>query len=244
VIGWSDEIRLISKPSCNNAIWLILLRAFIMTFMTHHNRPIRFSRDAYLIAIRFLRVFIISLLLLVAGQAVAVAALPSPFAFCVYNKTKQQTMSISTAAFVNVANATSAASPSPRSLAAGSHFCCKVGELMCPGVTTTATSALATIQLKIEPVIQGRKSWCGNTAQPSAGINVAAHDGYLLIRDSREIVAGSTPPTIPNPAIKPSSPSSSAIGASATSATRAALNVDVLAADGRLLTTWPCQFSG
>ena len=213
-----------------------------MTFMTIHNRPIRFSQDAHHIAIRYLRALTITSLLLVAGQVAAATALPSPFAFCVYNKTKQQTMSISTAPFVNVANATSATSatsPLPRSLPAGSHFCCKAGELMCPGVTTTANAALATIQLKIEPVIQGRKSWCGNTAQPSAGINVAAHDGYLLIRDSRETAAGSTPPAAPNPAIKPSSPIGST---SATSAARVALNVDVLAADGRLLTTWPCQF--
>lgn len=226
-----------------------------MTFMNHHNRPRRFSGDSYLIAIRYLCAFTISSLLLVAGQVAAATALPSPFAFCVYNKTKQQTMRISTAPFVNNASATSATPPLPlpRSIPAGSHFCCKVGELMCPGVTTTDSAALPTIQLKIEPIIQGRKSWCGNMAQPGVGINVAAHDGYLLIRDSREIVAGSmppvppmptTPPTIPNPAIKPSSPSSSASGASATSAVRMALNVDVLAADGRLLTTWPCQFSG
>ncbi len=159
----------------------------------------------------------------------------APFGFCVYNKTKQQTMRVGTAAALN--GAAIAANPTLRHLPAGAHFCCKTGERMCPGISSVLSPAIDNVQVNVEAVINAKNIWCGNTALPKAGIRIDAHDGYLLIRDGRDGRDGRDITTSV-------SASNATTISKSMSANRVAFNVDALAADGRLLATWPCQYVG
>jgi hypothetical protein len=175
----------------------------------------------------FNRIILLMMLMPLQSHAAANAQTPlaAPYSFCVYNKTQQLSINLSTAA------ASPATLPAPRSVAPGGHYCCKSGELFCAGVIAPRVAApIGAVALKIDITINGRASWCGLEGQKMTGIAIAERDGYLLVRDSREVSMSTMSTNKPL--------------AKELNSAKAPLSVDVLAADGRLTATLPCQFSG
>lgn len=149
----------------------------------------------------------------------AVFAQPASAAHCIYNKTRQQSITVS----------------SDRSnllLGAGAHFCCKPNDPLCGPAAPV---------WKIDAVIDKRPLWCGvaDAAKKRLPITLPPNDSYLLVRDAR---ATATPlaaaPTAPATPATPVAPASMA------ALPRAPIDVDVMTSDGRVVTTLTCQFSG
>lgn len=154
--------------------------------------------------------------------------------FCAYNKTRQQSVLVGS-------------DKNSLTLSAGNHFCCKPNDALCGAASTTSSTPTGNaaegrgVLWRIEANIGGRLAWCGDPTRRSSGIALTRVDSYLLIRDFRDtaipprVGTFPAPPVLPNPALAPTSPPA---------ALRAPLAVDIMAADGKVLSTVTCQFTG
>ncbi len=156
----------------------------------------------------------------VDAQTPTTPTMAAPPAHCVYNKTRQQSVAVSS-------------ERSTITLQAGTHFCCKSNDALC--------GAQASANWRVEAMLEGKSIWCGDASKPVASrpniITLPGSDSYLLVRDFREAGATTNPPAT-GALPKGQTPPSTA------AAKRAPLSVDLMAADGRVLTTLPCQFAG
>jgi hypothetical protein len=150
-----------------------------------------------------LRIIPLLLLLLFATNGAHAAS----SSHCVYNKTKDQQISI----------AATSNTKSMRTLAAGTHFCCEPGDQFCP-------ASVAIPSWLVEAKIRHRGVTCAESNAQTAGISLKQKNAYLLVRDVKH---ASAPPTATSQIAK---------GA------RAPLEVDVIAADGQVVTTFPCTY--
>lgn len=95
---------------------------------------------------------------------------------CVYNKTRELTVSVSS-------------DKSSLSLAAGAHFCCKVNDALCGNTPPSGTPIW-----RVGSSIERRALWCGPVDERNPTISgviaLPTKDSYLLVRDSRPVATG------------------------------------------------------
>ena len=188
-----------------------------------------------------LRAVLVTFAMLIAATAATLANPARAASYCLYNKTRQLTVAISTEKTV-------------QAVGAGAHYCCKPTDVLCvPQPTNTP------LRWKLDANIDRRAVWCGSPDERDArrpvAITLPATDSYLLVRDSRapNVSNGASPASAATAIDRTHSGASRPTNAAANSAgpagagdvfRRAPVDVDLMSADGRLLRTLPCQFTG